>query len=109
MKRFLIHCSTCWCGTDTTFRVLAKSEFDIEELANTLAYENFMEYANYDDILEELGYDLEEISDEERDAVLSEIDETEYWHSYIEECEDDEEWNSYDDEIIEIKYTENEQ
>lgn len=108
LKRFLIHCDTHWCGTDNTFRVLAKSEMDIEDLACDLAFDNFMSYADYDDILEELGYDPEEMSEEFRDEVLSEIDEGEYWHYSIEECTDDEEWNSYTDEIEEIKYPENE-
>ena len=99
MKRFLIHCSTFWCGTDNTFRVLAEQEEDILDLASDLAYDNFMAYADYDAILEELGYDHTEISDEKRDEILSEIDEGEYWYYIIEECEDDEEWNNYDDEI----------
>ena len=107
LKRFLIHCDVCWCGMDNTFRVLAKKESDIDDYANNLAYENFMNYAGYDDILEDLGYDLEEISDEERDEILSDIDECAYWWYDIEECEDDEEWNSYGDEITTIEPIEN--
>lgn len=107
LKRFLIHCDTHWCGTDNTFRVLAEKEEDILDLAYDLAYDNFMAYADYDDILEDLGYDPEEISDEERDEILSDIDEGEYWNHIIEECEDDEEWNSYDDEITTIEPIEN--
>lgn len=103
MKRFFIHCDTCWCGMGNTFRVLAEKESDVEDYACDLAYENFLEYAGYDDILEDLGYDLEEISDEERDKVLSEIQECDYWWYDIEECEDDEEWNIYDDEITVIE------
>lgn len=103
MKRFLIHCDTCWCGMNNTFRVLAEKESDVEDYACDLAYDNFLEYAGYDDILEDLGYDLEEISDEERDKVLSDIQEADYWWYTIEECEDDEEWDNYSDEITELK------
>jgi hypothetical protein len=88
---------------DNTFRVLAEKESDIEDYACNLAHDNFMDYAGYDDILEDLGYDLEEISDEERDKVLSDIHECDYWWYDIEECEDDEEWNIYDDEITVIE------
>ena len=103
LKRFLIHCDACWCGMDNTFRVLAKEELDIDDYADNLAYDNFMTYADYDDIIEELGYDLDELSDTERDEILSDINECDYWWYDIEECEDDEEWNSYSDEIIVIE------
>ena len=106
LKRFLIHCDVYWCGMDNTFRVLAKKESDIDDYANDLAYDNFMTYAGYDDILEDLGYDLEELSDEERDEILSDIDECAYWWYDIDECEYDEEWNSYSDEIITIENNE---
>ena len=38
MKRFLIHCSTAWCGMDNTFRIVAEKEEDLWELADQLAY-----------------------------------------------------------------------
>ena len=44
LKRFLIHCSTAWCGMDDTFRAVAEKEEDLWELADQLAYENFMSY-----------------------------------------------------------------
>ena len=106
LKRFLIHCDVCWCGMDNTFRVLAKEESNIDDYAHNLAYENFMSYAGYDDILEELGYDLDELSDTERDEILNEINECDYWWYDIEECEDDEEWNSYGDKITTIESNE---
>ena len=100
LKRFLIHCDTAWCGMDNTFRAMAEKEEDLWELADQLAYENFMSYGGTSDILEDLGYDEEELSEEEIDNILEEVDESAYYHASIEECEDDEEWNSYGGEII---------
>ena len=96
LKRFLIHCTTSWCGMDDTFRVLAEKEEDLWELADQLAYENFMSYGGPDLILEE--YDTEDLSEEEIEAILE--TESDYYGAVIEECENDEEWNSYGGEII---------
>ena len=99
LKRFLIHCSTAWCGMDDTFRAVAEKEEDLWELADQLAYENFNSYGGTDLILEDY-YDIEDLSEEEIDAILEDICEVDYYYSSIEECEDDEEWNSYKGEII---------
>lgn len=98
MKRFLIHCSTAWCGMDDTVRVVAEKEEDLWELADELAYENFMSYGGPDLILDE--YDTEDMSEDEIETILEDVDEPAYYYSSIEECEDDEEWNSYMGEII---------
>ena len=96
MKRFLIHCSTEWCGMDDTFRVVAEKEEDLWGLADQLAYENFIRYGGPDLILEE--YDIEDLSEEEIEAILE--TEGDYYYASIEECEDDEEWNSFGDDYI---------
>ena len=96
LKRFLIHCSTAWCGMDDTFRAVAEKEEDLWELADELAYENFMSYGGTDLILDE--YNTEDLSEEEIEAILE--TEGDYYYASIEECEDDEEWNSYMGEII---------
>lgn len=98
LKRFLIHCSTEWCGMDDTFRAVAEKEEDLWELADQLAYENFNSYGGTDLILED--YDTEDWSEEEIDAFVESICECEYYHATIEECEDDDEWNGYTGEII---------
>jgi hypothetical protein len=85
---------------DDTFRAVAEKEEDLWDLADQLAYENFMSYGGTEDILEDLGYNTEDLSEEEIDAILEDIDESAYYHASIEECEDDEEWNSYGGEII---------
>ena len=100
LKRFLIHCSTAWCGMDDTFRAVAEKEEDLWELADQLAYENLMSYGGFEDILEDLGYDTEDLSSEEMEDILADIDESAYYYATIEECEDDDEWNDYAGEII---------
>lgn len=57
MKRFLIHVSTSWCGMDDTFRAMAENDYELDEIANQLAYENFQFYDCENDIAEEFGYD----------------------------------------------------
>ena len=74
MKRFLIHCSTEWCGMDDTFRAVAEKEEDLWELADQLAYENFQMYGGIDLILED--YDTENMTEEEIEAIVEEIDES---------------------------------
>ena len=100
LKRFLIHCSTAWCGMDDTFRAVAEKEEDLWEIADQLAYENFERYGGIDLILEDYYDDTEDLSEEEIDAILEDICEADYYYASIEECEDDEEWNSYMGEII---------
>jgi hypothetical protein len=84
---------------DDTYRAIAEKEEDLWELADQLAYENFMSYGGIDLILEDY-YDTEDLSEEEIEAIVEEIDESAYYHVSIEECEDDDEWNSYEGEII---------
>lgn len=98
LKRFFIHCSTEWCGMDDTYRAVAEKEEDLLELADQLAYDNFMSYGGIDLILDD--YDIEDLSEEEIEDIIAEIDESAYYYSSIEECEDDDEWNDYTGEII---------
>lgn len=99
LKRFLIHCSTEWCGMDDTYRAVAEKEEDLWEIADQLAYDNFMSYGGIDLILEDY-YDTEDLSEEEIEDILADINECDYYGATIEECEDDEEWNSYMGEVI---------
>ena len=98
LKRFLIHCSTAWCGMDDTFRAVAEKEEDLWDLADQLAYDNFMSYGGSDLILED--YDTENMSEDEIETILEDVEESDYYYASIEECEDDEEWNDYTGEII---------
>ena len=100
MKRFLIHVSTNWCGMDNTFRAMAESEYDLYDVAQDLAYDNFQSYGLEDDIAEEEGYDLDEMEDSDWDELWETVDESQYYDFTIEEFEgDDEEWEEYGGEI----------
>jgi len=83
---------------DDTYRAVAEKEEDLLELADQLAYDNFMSYGGIDLILDD--YDIEDLSEEEIEDIIAEIDESAYYYSSIEECEDDDEWNDYTGEII---------
>lgn len=69
MKRFLIHVSTSWCGMDDTFRAMAENDYELDEIANQLAYENFQFYDCENDIAEEFGYDPDDMEDEDWDKL----------------------------------------
>lgn len=100
MKRFLIHVSTSWCGMDNTFRAIAESELELNEIANQLSYDNFQSYGCEDDIAEEEGYDPDEMEDLDWDKLWETVDESQYYNFTIEEFEgDDEEWEEYGGEI----------
>lgn len=100
MKRFIIHVSTSWCGMDAEYRALAEEERDLWELADDLARNNFDSYDCSDDIAMEQGYDPDEMTDEDWDRLWENVDESEYYSSYVEEFEgDDEEWEEYGGEI----------
>ena len=100
MKKFIITCDTNWCGTDNKFRALAESEEDLDDLASELAYDNFYSFFDTNDILEDLGYDSEDLTDEEIDKILENVDESAYYYYDIEECDDEEEWNSFGDDYV---------
>lgn len=95
-KRFLIYCTTNWCGMDNEYPVIAESEDQLWDLAEELAYNNFLDYDLWEDIAEDLGYNREEMSDEEWEAFQSTVDESAYYSCHIEEFDgSDEEWNEY--------------
>ena len=109
MKKFIITCNTKWCGTENQFRALAESEFDLDYLAENLSFDNYTDYFDAQDILDDLGYDIDDLSEEEIDTILENLDEAEYYWYSIEECENEEEWNSFGDSYIyEVNNKENE-
>lgn len=103
MKKFLILCDTAWCGTEATYRAEANSELELSDIAEQLAYDNFQQYGYDSYILEDEGYNPDEMSQEELDEVWSHIDETEYYWSNIEEFYGtDEEWEDYGGKIYKV-------
>lgn len=100
MKRFLIHVSTSWCGMDNTFRAMAENDYELDEIADQLSYDNFQSYGCWDDIAEEEGYDPDDMEDSDWDKLWETVDETQYYNFSIEEFEgNDEEWEEYGGEI----------
>ena len=82
MKKYLITVDTNWSGTDRTYRVESETYEEVENLAQTLSYENFYQYDFYEDIKAELMDDS--LSEEElHDLIISR--ECEYYFYYIEE------------------------
>ena len=103
MKRFLIHVSTSWCGMDDTFRAMAENDYELDEIANQLAYENFQFYDCENDIAEEFGYDPDDMEDEDWDKLWEQTSEGDYYHYTIEEAVEKvryEEVDCYDSEQI---------
>lgn len=99
MKRFLLNVSTEWCGQDNTYAAYAKSEDELYELLDELAYENFLDFGGLENILKELFPDVqpEDYTDEMYEEA-AEI-EGEYYYSDIEEWDEtrsEEEWNEYE-------------
>lgn len=101
MKKFIITCDTQWCGTESQFRALAESESDLWDLAEELAFDNYSSFFDAQDILDDLGYDIDDLSEEEIEAILDNVDETQFYDWKIEEC-NDEEWDSFGDDYIHI-------
>lgn len=99
MKRFLIICTTYWCGTDATYSAYAESINDpgLSRAVEEAAYDNFSQYFNVEDILQTEGYDPDNMSEKDMDSALDWIDESLYYDTSIEEFDgDDEEFNSYE-------------
>lgn len=93
-KRFIIHVTTNWCGMDQEYPAIAESESALWDLAEELAYANFTDFGLWEDIAEEHGYDTSEMSNLDWEILQSDVDESEYYSSYIEEFTGDEqEWN----------------
>lgn len=96
LKRFLIHCSTAWCGMDNTFRAIANNEEDLYDLAEELAYDNFESYDLWEEVAKEEGYDPETMTEEEWDILRDETDKFNYYGYNIEEFTgSEEEWEDY--------------
>lgn len=79
MKRFLIHVSTSWCGMDDTFRAMAENDYELDEIADQLAYENFQFYDCENDIAKEFGYDPDDMEDEDWDKLWEQTSEGDFY------------------------------
>ena len=78
---------------------MAESELELEDLAEELAFNNYSSFFDTQELLEDLGYDIDDLSEEEIESILDNINEAEYYDWRIAEC-DDEEWDSFGDAYI---------
>ena len=69
--KYIIHTDTIWCGMDNDYYIECDSS-EIENHAQYIAYENFLECGGKEDLLDELNADrneeLDDWSDEYSDA-----------------------------------------
>lgn len=97
MKRWIITVSTDWCGMDNSYRAEAESDLDLNDIADNLAYDNWESYSCIEYVAEELGYDVDEMTNVDWDYVQEQAEENPSWHFEIEEFEGTkEEWDSYE-------------
>lgn len=94
-KRFIIHCTTDWCGMDNDYPALADTEGYLYEFADDLAIDNILKYIDKFEIAEE-----EDIYEDDYDnyddylEAVDNVDISKYVRSTIEPFTGtDEEWN----------------
>lgn len=98
MKRWLIICDTHWCGTESIYSAITNDKFDLLDLSEQLAYDNFNELTGgFEAILEELFPDELEYTEEmENEAMDSECDFYSYNIEEWDESRPEEEWTWYE-------------
>ena len=81
MNKYIIKVDTYWCGTDQSYAAIAKSEEDLYDLAQELAYENLtsLDYINW--IADELFDEYDDLTDEMLDKIYDV--ESDYYHYLI--------------------------
>lgn len=91
MTKYLVHCTTTFCGADNTYRVEAE-ENAIDQEAYNIAYNNFLAFFGVDDIAESEGLDIDNPEDLEKCEDLIDC----YINYDFEEFKgSDEEWQTY--------------
>lgn len=102
MKRFLIEVSTGWAGMEDTYRAKAEDTQELLDIAESLAYENYLNYGCEEYVVAELGYDIDNISESDWIDIFDDISESEYYfYTIIEFTGSDEEWEEIGGEIYE--------
>lgn len=100
MNKYIIHCTTAWCGIYEDYSALAESEIELEDLAQDLAYSLFTEEDGWQLVAEEQGYDTDTMTEEDWDDLYENTDEPSYYGYEIELVDESnsdqlEEWKSY--------------
>lgn len=99
MKKFLIKCTTTWAGEEITYSAIAESKEELYDIADQLAYDNFVDHDGYATVLVELFPEEDKYTNEmyaQADAA-----ESEYYFSYVEKLNEEDEdavedWKSYE-------------
>lgn len=96
MKRWLITCDTSWCGTETIYSAYAKSELELVDIGEQLAFDNFNDLAGgFESVLEELFPDEEEYTEEMENEAMDK--EHEFYSVVISEWDlPEEQWDWYE-------------
>lgn len=81
---------------DQDYAAYAESEADLLDIAEQLAYDNFSDFDCATDVAEEMGYDIDEMTDEDWDEVNEHIEQGGYYSAEIYSGEDDEYFDDYE-------------
>lgn len=101
LNKYIIHCTTAWCGVYEDHAALAESEIELYDIAQCLAYDLFIENDGWQEVAEECGYDPETMTEEEWDSLYETTDEAMYYGYDIEIVDESDQealeaWKEYD-------------
>ena len=81
---------------DQEYAAIAEHESDLDDVAEQLAYDNFLDNGCWVDVAEEEGYDPDEMNEDDWDTLYNQVDESAYYSFCIDEfLGTEEEWNEY--------------
>lgn len=89
MNKYIIHCITAWCGVYEDYAALAKCESDLDDIAQNLAYNLFLEADGWETVAEEHDYDPESMTEEDWYKLYEIIDEAMYYRYETELVDED--------------------
>ncbi len=104
MSKFIIHCTTNWCGIWEDYAAIADTEEELEDTADQLSSDLFNSYDCWNDIAEEQGYDVDEMTELDWETLYGDTDEYAYRSWTIEEIDESDEDSMEDWESLELVY-----
>lgn len=84
MNKYIIHCTTIWCGVYENYSALAYCESELDDTAQDLAYSLFYNADGWESVAEDRGYDPDNMTDEEWEDLYETTDESAYYGYEIE-------------------------
>lgn len=96
-KKYILHVETYWCGEDNDYAIIADENSDIDNFCQDVAYNNFMEYSGFDEVLNTLFPEQDGIYTEEQIDEANDV-EGEYYSWTLEEFDENGEskWEWYE-------------